>query len=103
MNFSLADNIIENGKNQESEVHKSSQNSGPNVIDLLLGKEAHGVIDSETLIQETQKRVWAALKQGYEYAGNFEDSEQFFTSKCSFKNRYGRLICRSSWFNYHDS
>ena len=77
MNFLLADNIIENGKNQESEVHKSSQNSSPNVIDLLLGKEAHGVIDSETLIQETQKRVWAALKQGYEYAGNFENSEQF--------------------------
>jgi len=77
VNFSLGDNIIENEKNKESELHKSSENSGPNVIDLLLGKEAHGVIDSETLIQETQKRVWASLKQGYEYAGNFEDSEQF--------------------------
>lgn len=41
-----------------------------------MGKKGGGV-DSETLIKETQKRIWAALKQGYEYSGNFEESEKF--------------------------
>ncbi|MFQ5573866.1 MAG: adenylate/guanylate cyclase domain-containing protein [Nitrosopumilaceae archaeon] len=61
-------------QNQKSDIHGSTS---PNVIDLLLGKEGEKVVDSETLIKETQKRVWAALKKGYEYAGTFEESEEF--------------------------
>ena len=51
--------------------------SSPNVIDLLMGKMDEKVVDSETIIKETQKRIWSALKKGYEYAGTFEDSEKF--------------------------
>jgi len=54
-----------------------SYGSSPNIVDLLMGKKGERVVDSETLIKETQKRVWAALKKGYEYAGTFEDSERF--------------------------
>ena len=54
-----------------------SYGSSPNIVDLLMGKKGERVVDSETLIKETQKRVWAALKKGYEYAGTFEDSEEF--------------------------
>jgi class 3 adenylate cyclase len=49
----------------------------PDVIDLLLGKKGETVIDSETMIMETQKRVWGALKKGYEYTGITNDSEKF--------------------------
>lgn len=42
--------------------HKSS-----NYVDLVLSRKGSKVIDSETLIKDTQKRVWASLKQGYEY------------------------------------
>ena len=51
--------------------------STPNVVDILLGKNDQKVIDSETLIKETQKRIWGALKQGYEYTGMFDESDKF--------------------------
>lgn len=51
--------------------------SGPNLIDVLLGQKDHQVVDSETMILETQKRIWGALKQGYEYRGITDESEKF--------------------------
>ncbi len=71
MIFLLSENI--NKKSQKT----ISYGSSPNIVDLLMGKKGERVVDSETLIKETQKRVWAALKKGYEYAGTFEDSEEF--------------------------
>ena len=35
------------------------------------------IVDFESMILETQKRVWGALKQGYEYVGITDDSEKF--------------------------
>ena len=75
--------LSENTKqNQESE----QKSSNPNVVDLLMGKKGEKVVDSETLIIETQKRIWAALKKGYEYAGTFEESEKFLR-----KNVFSRI------------
>ena len=34
-------------------------------------------LDSESIILETQKRVWGALKKGYEYSGMVDESDQF--------------------------
>ena len=34
-------------------------------------------LDSESMILETQKRVWGALKKGYEYSGMVDESDQF--------------------------
>ncbi len=42
--------------------HKSSD-----YVDMVLSRRGTKVVDSETLIKETQKRVWSSLKQGYEY------------------------------------
>ena len=55
----------------------SDEKSSPNIIDLMLGKKGESVIDSETMIMETQKRVWGALKKGYEYTGIIDESEKF--------------------------
>ena len=49
----------------------------PDVIDRLLGEKGEKVVDSETMIMETQKRVWGALKKGYEYTGITDESEKF--------------------------
>jgi len=49
----------------------------PDVIDRLLGEKGEKVVDSETMIMETQKRVWGALKKGYEYTGITNESEKF--------------------------
>jgi len=70
---------IEN--NQESE--ESESNS---VVDMLLSKNKQQTLDSETMILETQKRVWAALKKGYEYSGLIDESDNFLR-----KNVFSKL------------
>jgi class 3 adenylate cyclase len=53
--------------------HKSSE-----YVDRVLSRRGAKVIDSETLIKETQKRVWASLKQGYEYEETAMDESDTF-------------------------
>ena len=55
-----------------------SEKKSPDVADMLLEQRGEKVIDSETMIMETQKRVWGALKKGYEYTGITNESEKFF-------------------------
>jgi len=71
-----------NEKNPESE--KTDQ--GINVVDMLLSKNQNEILDSETMILETQKRVWGALKKGYEYSGLIDESEAFLR-----KNVFSKL------------
>jgi adenylate cyclase len=53
--------------------HKSSD-----YVDMVLSRRGAKAIDSETLIKETQKRVWSSLKQGYEYEEtSMNESEAF--------------------------
>ena len=52
-------------KNQIKSETTNSENN--NIADMLLSKNKEIVLDSETMILETQKRVWGALKKGYEY------------------------------------
>lgn len=57
---------------------KGSQKSSPSsMVDMLLSKNSQETLDSDTMILETQKRVWGALKKGYEYSGSINESEQF--------------------------
>jgi len=48
--------------------------------------EKDQILNSETMILETQKRVWGALKKGYEYSGVVDDSDQFLR-----KNVFSKL------------
>lgn len=57
-----------------------------NVVDMLLSKNPHQTLDSDTMILETQKRVWGALKKGYEYSGLIDESEKFLR-----KNIFSKL------------
>jgi class 3 adenylate cyclase len=71
-------------KNQiESETANSENN---NIADMLLSKNKEMVLDSETMILETQKRVWGALKKGYEYTGIVDESDEFLR-----KNVFSKL------------
>ncbi len=47
------------------------------IIDMMLSKSSERVVDSETLIKETQNRVWRALKSGYEYSPQEDESDAF--------------------------
>lgn len=55
------------------------------VVDMLLSKNSNQTLDSETMILETQKRVWGALKKGYEYSGIINDSDKFLRKNVFLK------------------
>ncbi len=69
--------IDESKKTTIEENNESSDQASPNLVDMLLEKREQRVVDSETMILETQKRIWGALKQGYEYTGITDESEKF--------------------------
>ena len=71
-------------ENNESKSETPSQSN--NLVDMLLSKSSGQVLDSETMILETQKRVWGALKKGYEYSGVVNDSDKFLR-----KNVFSKL------------
>ena len=68
---------IETDEITESE----SENQKPstiNIVDMMLGKSSAKTLDSETMILETQKRIWKAIKQGgAEYYGIISESDEF--------------------------
>ena len=76
----MTEEEIEN--KQESE--KTDQSIS--VVDMLLSKNQNETLDSETMILETQKRVWGALKKGYEYSGLIDESDEFLR-----KNVFSKL------------
>ena len=73
---------------EENEIKQESDNTDKsnNVVDMLLSKNKIQTLDSETMILETQKRVWAALKKGYEYSGLIDESDAFLR-----KNVFSKL------------
>ena len=58
-----------------SEQEDTSQKGS--VVDMMLGKSDEKVIDSETMIQETQKRIWSSLKKGIEYDATVDRSDAY--------------------------
>jgi len=73
-------------KNQIDQESKTSEKTSENNVDMSLSKHKKKILDSETMILETQKRVWGALKKGYEYSGMVDESEQFLR-----KNVFSKL------------
>jgi len=63
--------------NHSENTDKSDTNSSPEVVDMLLSTQKEKILDSENMILETQKRVWGALKKGYEYSGIVNESDEF--------------------------
>jgi adenylate cyclase len=57
---------------------KSSDLKSSDYVDMLLSRKGAKVVDYETLVKETQKRVWASLKQGYEYEETILDESDNF-------------------------
>ena len=59
--------VMENNDNLDSSSTNLEQDTQSNVVDMMLGKNDEKVVDSEKMIQETQKRIWSSLKKGIEY------------------------------------
>jgi len=54
-----------------------------NIVDMMLSGGRTGSLDAESLIKETQKRVWSSLKKGYEYLYSEDESDQFLREHVS--------------------
>ena len=69
--------IMENNENLDSPSNNLEQDSQSNVVDMMLGKNEEKVVDSEKMIQETQKRIWSSLKKGIEYDATVDRSDAY--------------------------
>src|SRR2546426_3709788 len=57
-----------------------------NIVDMMFnGANAGGTLDTESLINETQKRVWSSLKKGYEYDYSVDESDKFLRAHVAQK------------------
>lgn len=61
------------------DIPEPQKDSDVPIVDMLLSKGAASV-DADTLITDIQKRVWRALKRGYEYSAPFDESDTFLRS-----------------------
>jgi adenylate cyclase len=59
--------------------------STKSIVDMMLGGGRTGILDTESLIKETQKRVWSSLKKGYEYDYSVDESDKFLREHVSQK------------------
>ena len=70
------------------------------MLDMMLGKSDEKVIDSETMIQETQKRIWNSLKKGIEYDATVDRSDAYLRQhvheKQSMFVMYVDLVCSTN-------
>lgn len=57
--------------------NRQEEKTTNSIIDMMLGGGKSGTLDSESLIKETQKRVWSSLKKGYEYDYSVDESDAF--------------------------
>ena len=78
-------NEDKNKVKQESEKKDQVSEDNIGIINMLLSKNKDQLLDSETMILETQKRVWGALKRGYEYSGIVDESDQFLRKNVFLK------------------
>ena len=72
-----SDELNEESADGDNLGKSQDETSASNVIYMMLGKQAEKTIDSETMIQETQKRIWKSLKHGIEYDATVDRSDAF--------------------------
>ena len=72
-----SDELNEKSTDADNSEKSPNETSASNMIDMMLGKQSEKTIDSETMIQETQKRIWKSLKHGIEYDATVDRSDAF--------------------------
>ena len=81
MSKSEDENSSENNMGEKSQDPKIKEkidaHKSADYVDMLVSRKGTKIVDSETLVKETQKRLWASLKQGYEYPPISDESEKF--------------------------
>jgi len=66
----MTENTPKTSPSQSNTDHDNSKG-----IEMDPNESNEKVTDFDTMILETQKRVWGALKKGYEYSGSIDESD----------------------------
>ena len=61
----------------DSDNVQSDSTEKGSVVDMMLGKSSEKVVDSDTMIKETQQRIWSSLKKGIEYDATVDRSDAY--------------------------
>jgi len=77
--------MAENSETKQQDESNKALGQNNDVVDMLLSKNQEQAVDFETMILETQKRVWGSLKKGYEYSGMADESEKFLRKNVFLK------------------
>ena len=67
----------------ESLPHDAPESVKTGIVDMMLGASRSEILDTDTLIKEVQKRVWSALKKGYQYDYSLDESDKFLREHVS--------------------
>ena len=68
----MTENTPKTSSSQSNTGHDNSKG-----IEMNPNESNDKITDFDTMILETQKRVWGALKKGYEYSGSIDESDKF--------------------------
>ncbi|MDE1762721.1 MAG: adenylate/guanylate cyclase domain-containing protein [Thaumarchaeota archaeon] len=68
---------------EDPEIKPEEKIPTSSIVDMMLSGGRTGSLDAESLIKETQKRVWSSLKKGYEYQYAVDESDQFLREHVS--------------------
>jgi len=79
----MTDTAGKAAENDSTKIKPAATKKDYAIIDMMLSQPTQRVVDSETLIKETQNRVWRALKSGYEYSAAFDNSDKFLRKNVS--------------------
>ena len=77
--------MAENNEIKQKDESNNASRQNNDVVDMLLSKNQEQTVDFETMLLETQKRVWGSLKKGYEYSGMADESEKFLRKNVFLK------------------
>jgi class 3 adenylate cyclase len=92
-----AEKDIENGDYvSESHSNKHGSNSRDSIIDMIMGKPSTNsdvgferqeriTVDADTLVAQTQDRMWKALKRRYQYDSNLKPAQEFLLNYVNSK------------------
>lgn len=69
--------MVQNRRNRTAE----NGPAGYDVVSAMFGSRGTEMHDVDSMIEDTQKRVWGALKKGYEYTPVVDESDKYLRSR----------------------
>jgi adenylate cyclase len=82
---------------------RSEQNT-ESLVNMIMGNDEnnilkHSMVDTETLVSQTQNRIWSALKRHYQYDSTLKPGQNFLLKHVNSKIFISSHVCGSRWLD----